>query len=59
MNIIYLDSNNNYLIIEVSYGSGTNDIKGAPGYWDKDLQWIKEEIMPEEWIIETFLQNLK
>ncbi|MBX0333245.1 hypothetical protein K3G39_08340 [Pontibacter sp. HSC-14F20] len=49
-----LDTNNNPLIIEISYGFVT---KIFPGYWDKDLVWHEGETNIHSLIIETFLQK--
>lgn len=52
------NSNNQPLIVEVSYCFGTIGISNAPGYWDSDLRWYTDKTYPEVWIIETFLHDV-
>lgn len=33
------DEKGNSLIVEISYGFGTNGLKGCSGYWDSSLNW--------------------
>ena len=54
-----LDERNNPLIVEISYGFGTDGISLAPGYWDKDLKWYNQTFNPQELIIKQFIEDLK
>lgn len=41
-----IDKNNKPLIIEMSYGFGTDGISGVPGYWDSQLDWYEGQFNP-------------
>ena len=51
------DKNNNPLIVEISYGFGTEGISKAPGYWDKDLNWHEGPFDPYGWMVENLLKS--
>jgi len=49
-----------YKIVEISYCFPSKVFLGnSPGYWDKKLIWHDEEVIPEYFIIEDFISNLK
>ncbi|HBT85503.1 MAG TPA: hypothetical protein DEB12_06305 [Porphyromonadaceae bacterium] len=50
-----IDENNNPLVVEMSYGFGTEGISKAPGYWDRNLDWHEGNFIPQEWILEELL----
>ncbi|WP_182407323.1 RimK family alpha-L-glutamate ligase [Psychrobacter sp. GP33] len=50
-----IDKNNKPLIIELSYGFGTQGISNVSGYWDNKLKWYKCKFNPQEWIIEDII----
>ncbi len=52
-----LDENNKPLIVEMSYGFGTDGIAGSPGYWDDKLNWFAGDVASERWIIESLLNK--
>lgn len=51
------DINKKPLIVEVSYGFGTEGISKVYGYWDNNLNWHNEEFRPSELILKYFLSN--
>lgn len=51
------DKSNNPLIVEISYGFGTEGIGNAPGYWDKDLNWHEGKIDPYGWMVEGLVKS--
>ena len=52
-----IDSNNNPLIVEISYGFGTKGAKNCPGYWTSDMKWHEcKNFNFWGWIIEGLLK---
>ena len=51
------DSNNNPLIVEVSYGFAVEAYDLCPGYWTSDLIWHEEEFNPQAWMIENIINS--
>lgn len=51
------DQQNNPLIIEISYGFGTDGSSKCEGYWDRELVWHDQKINPARLIIESILKN--
>lgn len=45
------DADDKPLIVEVSYGFGTDGINKSPGYWDVDLNWHEGKFNPQEWML--------
>lgn len=54
---IYNDENKP-LIVEVSYGFGTDGISKAPGYWDAELNWHEGRFNSQEWMVDNVLKKL-
>lgn len=54
------DETGNPLIVEISYAySMGTAYDNCPGYWDKDLNWYQDEVNPQRYIIEDFINSLK
>jgi glutathione synthase/RimK-type ligase-like ATP-grasp enzyme len=53
-----LDENSKPLIVEMSYGFGTEGIGNAPGSWDSSLNWHKGDVRIQDWIIENLIQSI-
>lgn len=53
------DSNNNPLIVELSYGYAAEAYDSCPGYWDKKLKWHEGKTIKEEWMVESLLKQNK
>jgi len=51
------DIDNKPLIVEISYGFGTNGISKSPGYWNENLDFINTKINPVDLIIQKFITN--
>ncbi|OJV87455.1 MAG: hypothetical protein BGO34_10265 [Bacteroidia bacterium 44-10] len=49
------DSNQNPLIVEMSYGFGTTGIKNSPGYWDSNMNWHEDNLDLCGWMIEQIM----
>jgi len=47
------------LVIEMSYGYGTQGISNAPGYWDANLNWHEGKYDSQKWVIEKIIQDIK
>ncbi|MFV0216088.1 hypothetical protein OBJ92_03445 [Empedobacter falsenii] len=47
--------NEEYLIVEISYGFVGEIIYNAPGYWNENLEFIESHINPEDLIIQKFI----
>lgn len=48
------------LIVEISYAysmGATYD--NCPGYWDKGLDWHDDDVNPQRYIIEEFIDSIK
>jgi len=52
------DKDNNPLIVEISYGSNAELYDKCEGYWDKDLNWHKENNFDFcGWMVENLIKN--
>lgn len=47
-----IDKDNNYLLVEISYGFAPHAYIKCEGYWDDKLNWFPGKINPYGWIIE-------
>ena len=54
----FLQHNNEYRLVEISYCYPANELYDNPGYWDKNLKWHKEKIIPEFFMIEDFMKSI-
>ena len=54
-----IDNDGNPLIIEMSYGFGTQGIMAVPGYWDNDLSWKECKFNPQELMIENLINSIE
>lgn len=52
------DEQNTPLIVEISYGFGTEGSSKCEGYWDKNLQWHEGKFISAHFIIESVIQSL-
>lgn len=53
------DEKGNPMIVEISYGFVVGPIYDAcPGYWDKQLNWHDDNVNPQNYIIEDFINSL-
>lgn len=50
------DSNNQPLIVEISYGYAHEAYDRCPGFWDKDLNWHEGKTIKEEWMVDLMLK---
>ncbi|HPJ68317.1 MAG TPA: hypothetical protein PLQ82_05100 [Desulfobacteraceae bacterium] len=53
------DSQNNPLIVEISFGYNMEAYDLCEGYWDKNLEWYEGYYKHEYWIVDLLLGNLK
>ena len=53
------DSNNNPLIVEMSYGFSNSAYKKCPGYWDSKLGWHSEQFDAADWMIENVITAIR
>lgn len=54
------DSDNNPIIIEISYAYGTKGANKAPGYWDENLNWHEQNLENFQfWMIEKVIEKIK
>ncbi|WP_085537630.1 ATP-grasp domain-containing protein [Massilibacteroides vaginae] len=51
------DSSNNPLIVEMSYGFGTDGIKNSLGYWDEQLHWHETTINIPAHLVEILMKG--
>lgn len=47
------------LIVEISYGFTSAAYLKCPGYWDESMNFVNSPVMPENFMIENFLDNIK
>jgi hypothetical protein len=45
------------LLVEISYAYTSTAYWKCPGYWDRNLVWHEEEVIPEFFIIEDFCKD--
>lgn len=55
----FVMKNEEPLVIEMSYGYGTQGISNAPGYWDTNLNWHEGKYDSQKWVIEKIIQDIK
>jgi len=55
----FIYENGKPFIVEISYGYTAQVYNNCPGFWDKDLNWHKTDIIPEFFIIEDLITKLK
>ena len=53
------DENNNPILVEISYGFAIEFYDPCPGYWDEKLNWHEGHFIPQEWMIEDVVRNLR
>ena len=46
---------NKIYLIEISYAFTSSGYNKCPGYWDKDLNFIYDDVIPEKYIIQSIL----
>jgi glutathione synthase/RimK-type ligase-like ATP-grasp enzyme len=51
------DINGKELVVELSYGFEMLPYDSCVGYWDKSLKFHEEKIHPQDWMIESILDN--
>lgn len=54
-----IDVNDKPLIMEISYGFGTQGITAVPGYWDSQLNWHENKFMPQDLMVESLIKGIK
>lgn len=52
------NSENNPLIVEISYAYSTDAYDKCEGYWTEDLQFHKGQFIPQDWIIEQLILSI-
>lgn len=52
------DTENNPLVIEISYGYAISAYDYCEGFWDENLNWYDEKVTPQYWIIEDLIKTL-
>lgn len=50
---------NEPLIVEISYGFSIGAYDSCPGYWDNNLNWHDGYFNPQEWMIEDLIQHIE
>lgn len=53
-----VDDSGNPLVIEMSYGFGTEGLNNVPGYWDHNFDWFECGFNVQEWMIYEFIKEL-
>lgn len=57
------DTNNNPLLLELSYGFAIEFYDPCPGYWDNNMVWYEGSFVPQDWMVENIVdliqKNLK
>jgi len=55
----FVKDKDGYKIVEISYIASVRGFPDAPGYWSRDLEWIKSPVRAEYFIIEDLINKLK
>jgi glutathione synthase/RimK-type ligase-like ATP-grasp enzyme len=50
------DKKNNPLIVEISYGYDLKAYDSCQGYWDEELNWFDEKVVPQHWMIQEIIK---
>lgn len=53
------DSNNDPLILEISYGFKPEAYWGCPGFWDNNLHWYEGEFNRFGWMVDLVINQIK
>lgn len=53
------DSDNNPLVVEISYGFFKEVYDPCPGYWDESLIWHEENFDPQGWMVDLVIQQIR
>lgn len=53
------DEKNNPLIVEIGYGFAISFYDPCPGYWDSSLQWHEGKFIPQDWMVEGVLMQIR
>lgn len=60
IDLIHSKENDQVLVVEISYGFPMNNfLDGSSGYWDDNLNWYQSDFNLQEWIISSFLKEIK
>ena len=54
----FLLDNGRSVVNEMSYGYVSKPVYDCSGHWDKNLNWIKGHMLPEEAQIENFIKYI-
>lgn len=55
----FLFNQNRPVIIEISYGFVDKIVKGCPGHWKPDVNWVPGPMWPEEAQVDDFIAEIK
>lgn len=55
----FVQSDGEWLIVEISYAFSLPAYKQCPGYWGTNLEWYEGPVTPERFMIEDLLAELK
>ncbi len=53
----FVKDKDGYKIVEISYVASVRGFPDAPGYWNRDLQWVEAPVRAEFFILEDLLQR--
>lgn len=53
------DEFNEPKIVEISYGYTMSFADPCTGYWDRNLKWHKGPFIPQEWMVENLINEIK
>lgn len=53
------DTNNEPLIVEISFGFSIDAYDKCNGFWNKDLKWVEKKFNPQYWMIEDLIEDIK
>lgn len=54
---LVVNENNEYLIVEISYGYSGEAIYNCNGYWNENYEFIETKLYPEHVILENFVKS--
>ncbi len=54
----FVKQGDQFIVLEVSFGTSIDYYFEIPGYWDEKLNWIEEKIDPGGWMVEELIKNI-
>lgn len=53
------DNEKNPMVVEISFGFNQLGYIDCQGYWDQNLIWNKENVLPQQWMVDDLIHSCK